>query len=67
MNISRASRSGLAIIAAALVATGAAAQAIDFDSRPTGFLSAQTGGMPADAWILWDAKAGWPSRLQVPQ
>ena len=50
MNISRASRSGLAIIAAALVATGAAAQAIDFDSRPTGFLSAQTGGMPADAW-----------------
>jgi HlyD family secretion protein len=24
-------------------------------------------GMPADAWILWDAKAGWPSRLQVPQ
>jgi HlyD family secretion protein len=24
-------------------------------------------GMPADAWILWDAKAGWPAHLQVPQ
>lgn len=24
-------------------------------------------GMPADAWILWDEKAGWPDRLQVPE
>lgn len=23
-------------------------------------------GMPADAWILWDDKAGWPDRLFVP-
>jgi HlyD family secretion protein len=24
-------------------------------------------GMPADAWILWDDKAGWPDRLRVPE
>jgi HlyD family secretion protein len=24
-------------------------------------------GMPADAWILWDRVAGWPSRLVVPE
>lgn len=24
-------------------------------------------GMPADAWILWNARAGWPSRLTAPQ
>lgn len=24
-------------------------------------------GMPADAWILWDERAGWPARLRVPQ
>ena len=24
-------------------------------------------GMPADAWILWDAKAGWPVRLRAPE
>ena len=23
-------------------------------------------GMPADAWILWDADAGWPARLLAP-
>lgn len=23
-------------------------------------------GMPADAWILWDAKLGWPTRLIAP-
>lgn len=23
-------------------------------------------GMPADSWILWDEKAGWPAALQVP-
>ena len=30
--------------------TSAQAQAPDFDSRPSGFLTATTGGMPADAW-----------------
>ena len=45
------SRTSLAVLAAVLVAAaGAAAQAINFDDRPTGFLKAQTGGMPADAW-----------------
>lgn len=24
-------------------------------------------GMPADAWILWDARAGWPARLKAPE
>lgn len=24
-------------------------------------------GMPADAWILWDAKLGWPARLVAPE
>lgn len=24
-------------------------------------------GMPADAWILWDAPRGWPARLVVPE
>ena len=24
-------------------------------------------GMPADAWILWDAANGWPARLVVPE
>lgn len=24
-------------------------------------------GMPADAWILWDAAPGWPARLRVPE
>lgn len=24
-------------------------------------------GMPADAWVLWQAEAGWPDRLFVPQ
>jgi HlyD family secretion protein len=24
-------------------------------------------GMPADAWILWNDKAGWPARLQIPE
>ncbi len=24
-------------------------------------------GMPADAWVLWDASAGWPDRLAVPE
>jgi HlyD family secretion protein len=33
-------------------------------ANPEGLLKP---GMPADAWVLWDAKAGWPARLQVPQ
>jgi HlyD family secretion protein len=24
-------------------------------------------GMPADAWILWDGRAGWPAKLSVPE
>ena len=24
-------------------------------------------GMPADAWILWDVRSGWPPRLTVPE
>lgn len=24
-------------------------------------------GMPADAWILWDASQGWPTALKVPE
>lgn len=24
-------------------------------------------GMPADAWILWQPRAGWPAHLFVPQ
>jgi HlyD family secretion protein len=24
-------------------------------------------GMPADAWILWDGKAGWPKTLKAPE
>jgi HlyD family secretion protein len=32
--------------------------------NPDGLLKA---GMPADAWILWDPRAGWPARLQPPE
>lgn len=32
--------------------------------NPRGFLKP---GMPADAWILWDAAKGWPDRLMVPE
>lgn len=48
-----ASRASLAIGAAAILALTAApagAQAPDFDSQPTGFLTATTGGMPTNAW-----------------
>ena len=24
-------------------------------------------GMPADAWVLWDAQAGWPAKLRAPE
>lgn len=33
-------------------------------ANPEGLLKP---GMPADAWILWDARAGWPTRLSVPE
>lgn len=32
--------------------------------NPDGFLKP---GMPADAWILWDASRGWPARLTIPE
>ena len=33
-------------------------------ANPQGLLKP---GMPADAWILWDAPRGWPTRLTVPE
>lgn len=33
-------------------------------ANPDGLLKP---GMPADAWILWDTRAGWPVRLTVPE
>ena len=33
-----------------VVASPLFAQAVNFDDKPTGFLTVQTGGMPADAW-----------------
>ena len=33
-------------------------------ANPQGLLKP---GMPADAWILWDAKKGWPATLMVPE
>ena len=33
-------------------------------ANPQGLLKP---GMPADAWILWDAPRGWPARLTVPE
>jgi len=40
----------LAIAAAVILTAPAAAQALNFDDRATGFLTAQAGGMPPDAW-----------------
>ena len=58
MNVLRASCSALAVLVASLTIGWSSAQAqsqvqaptIDFDSRPSGFLTEKTGGMPADAW-----------------
>ena len=50
MNASRASLLAAGAAAASLVASPLFAQAANFDDKPTGFLTAQTGGMPADAW-----------------
>ena len=33
-------------------------------ANPEGLLKP---GMPADAWVLWDAKAGWPAGLKAPE
>jgi HlyD family secretion protein len=33
-------------------------------ANPDAFLKP---GMPADAWILWDANAQWPQRLTAPE
>jgi hypothetical protein len=50
MNASRARQSAAAALGLMLLAVSAAAQVPNFDDRPTGFLTARTGGMPADAW-----------------
>lgn len=46
----RASLCLTAVLAGALAATPGPAQTVDFDARPSGFLNARTGGLPADAW-----------------
>lgn len=45
-------RVSLLLVAGILVASAveAPAQVANFDDRPTGFLTARIGGMPADAW-----------------
>ena len=50
MIASRASLCVTALLLWALAAGPAAAQTVNFDAKPTGFLTARTGGMPADAW-----------------
>jgi hypothetical protein len=45
-----ASRASLAALACLVLAGPALAQAGGVDDRPTGFLTATTGGMPANAW-----------------
>lgn len=50
MNALRASLLSAVAIGLASVALAAWAQAVNFDGRPTGFLSVSTGGMPPDAW-----------------
>lgn len=49
MIASRASLAAAALLVGALAAS-APAQTVNFDTKPTGFLTARTGGMPADAW-----------------
>jgi hypothetical protein len=49
MNASRA-RLAAAVLACALATSPAIAQVADFDAKPTGFLTAATGGMAADGW-----------------
>lgn len=50
MNASRASLAAAAAVLSTLLAAPAVAQSVNFDDRPTGFLTATTGGMPANAW-----------------
>jgi hypothetical protein len=50
MNASRASLAAAAVLIVALAAGPAPAQVPSFDESPTGFLTAATGGMPANAW-----------------
>ena len=50
MIVSRASLAIAALLVWALAAAPAPAQTVNFDAKPTGFLNARTGGMPADAW-----------------
>ncbi len=45
-----ASRVSLALVAVLALGAAASAQTVNFDDRVTGFVSAQTGGMAADAW-----------------
>ena len=50
MNASRASFAAAAAVLSVLTAAPVVAQSANFDDRPTGFLTATTGGMPANAW-----------------
>lgn len=50
MNASRASLVAAAAVLSVLMAAPAGAQNVNFDDRPIGFLTATTGGMPANAW-----------------
>src|SRR5260221_12886924 len=50
MIASRASLALSALLVWALAAPPVQAQAVNFDAKPTGFLSVRTGGMPPDAW-----------------
>src|SRR5215203_2443224 len=50
MNASRASLAAAAAALSVLMAAPAGAQSVNFDDRPAGFLTATTGGMPANAW-----------------
>src|SRR5215470_5509083 len=48
MNALRAKAVGVAVLS--LLAAPVWSQAANFDDKPTGFLTVQTGGMPADSW-----------------
>ena len=50
MNASRASVALAAAVISVLMAAPVGAQTPDFDTQPTGFLTATTGGMAANAW-----------------
>ena len=50
MNASRASLAVAAAVVSVLTAAPVIGQSANFDDRPTGFLTATTGGMPANAW-----------------